>query len=439
MARHLRLRHRKEVNDLIGIRIETVDIPASETKEYLEDVEQCTPNKSEESEEGGDEDSAQEEEDSDLEQVDRGTVLNKPDPSFEEKIKNVCTKRISERSNRRRSVLWNFYEELGSTGRRCKLCSKIMSKNMARHLRLKHPKVYQQMQGSLEKRKKPAYEIPKSYKCWVKKYCSKIDDGKYQCDICDKILSLPIGRFSNMKRHIRSKHPCVYDQEVNDLIGIRIETVDTPDSDTKEYLEDVEEFTNKSEEEGDENSAQEEADSELERVDSGTVLNEADPNFEEKIKYFCTKPVSGKKRASNPMWNFFETIEENHLYMCLGCNKQLSIYPHNIANLKRHIKMKHKKQYEYMMKYLTSRKSCIESEEEAPLSFDKYYFNLESEGQYKCKKCSEVIQSTEEDQSSLFNHIKDNHPDQILAYQEEENAEYNIVILKNDDVTTIGQ
>lgn len=57
--------------------------------------------------------------------------------------------------NRKRSVLWNFYEELGSTGQRCKLCSKILSKNMARHLRLKHPKVFRQMQGSLEKRKKP--------------------------------------------------------------------------------------------------------------------------------------------------------------------------------------------------------------------------------------------------------------------------------------------
>lgn len=82
-------------------------------------------------------------------------------------------------------------------------------------------------------------------------------------------------------------------------------------------------------------------------------------------------------------------------------------------------------------------------EQETPLSFDKYYFDFESEGQYKCKECSIVIRSTEEDQSSLFNHIKDNHPDQILAYQEEENAEYNIVILmnekKNDDVAMIGE
>lgn len=76
--------------------------------------------------------------------------------------------------------------------------------------------------------------------------------------------------------------------------------------------------------------------------------------------------------------------------------------------------------------------------QETPLTFDKYYFDIETEGQYKCKECSEIIQSTEEDQSSLFNHIKDNHPDQILAYQEEENSEYNIVILKNDDVTIVG-
>lgn len=100
-----------------------------------------------------------------------------------------------------------------------------------------------------------------------------------------------------MKRHIRSKHPYVYDQEMNDLIGIRIETVDTPASETKEYLEDVEQFIiDKSGEGGDEDSAQEEADSELEQVDSGSVLNEADPNFEEKIKYFCTKPVSGRSK-----------------------------------------------------------------------------------------------------------------------------------------------
>lgn len=77
--------------------------------------------------------------------------------------------------------------------------------------------------------------------------------------------------------------------------------------------------------------------------------------------------------------------------------------------------------------------------QETPLSFDKYYFDLVTEGQYKCKECSEIIQSTEEDQSILFNHIKDNHPDQILAYQEEENAEYNIVILKNDDGTMVRQ
>ncbi|XP_026330535.1 uncharacterized protein LOC113238025 [Hyposmocoma kahamanoa] len=245
-----------------------------------------------------------------------------------------------------------------------------------------------------------------------------------------------------MKRHIRSKHPCVYDKEMNDVVSTRIENVDIPASETKEYLEDVERVntTNKSEGGGDEDSDQEEAESELKQDGSGTVLNEADPNFEEKIKYLCTKPISGRKRAWNPLWNFFEVIEDNHWYMCLGCHKLISIYPHSVRNLKRHVRTQHKKQYEYMMKYLTSRKTCIEkAEEEAPLSFDKYYFDLESEGQYKCKECSEVIQSTEEDQWSLFNHIKDNHPDQILAYQEEENAEYNIVILKNDDVTTIGQ
>lgn len=99
-----------------------------------------------------------------------------------------------------------------------------------------------------------------------------------------------------MKRHIRSKHPYVYEQEMSDLIDIGIETVDTPASETEEYLEDIEQSVINEPERGDEHSVQEEADSESEQVDSGTVLNEADPNFEEKIKYFCTKPVSGRSK-----------------------------------------------------------------------------------------------------------------------------------------------
>lgn len=100
-----------------------------------------------------------------------------------------------------------------------------------------------------------------------------------------------------MKRHIRNKHPYVYEREMNELTSMGIETVDTTVSETEEYLEDVKQTEiNKSQEIDHEDSAQDEADSESEQVDSGTVLNEADPNFEEKIKYFCTKPVSGRSK-----------------------------------------------------------------------------------------------------------------------------------------------
>lgn len=98
-----------------------------------------------------------------------------------------------------------------------------------------------------------------------------------------------------MKRHIRTKHPYVYEQEMNEFIGI--ETVDTPVSEPEKFLEDVEQsILNKTAEISDEDATQEAEDSELEQVDNGTVLNEADPNFEEKIKYFCTKPVTGRSK-----------------------------------------------------------------------------------------------------------------------------------------------
>lgn len=105
-----------------------------------------------------------------------------------------------------------------------------------------------------------------------------------------------------MKRHIRTKHPYVYEQEMNELGGMGIETVDTAVSENEEYLDEYtkdvkKSLKNKSEQRReDENLNHDEADSESELVESETVFNESDPHFEEKIKYFCTKPVTGKSK-----------------------------------------------------------------------------------------------------------------------------------------------
>lgn len=116
-----------------------------------------------------------------------------------------------------------------------------------------------------------------------------------------------------MKRHIRRRHPYVYDQEIKELVGTRVETVDTPASETKQCSEDEKQnSTNKSIEGSDEESAQKKADSELE-VDSGTVLNEAHPDFEEKVKNLCAKPVAGKSKYETS-FSYHIIVYEN---MCI--------------------------------------------------------------------------------------------------------------------------
>lgn len=58
---------------------------------------------------------------------------------------------ISFAASRKRSYIWNFFDELSSKVSRCKLCYRKMNKNLARHLRLKHPKAYKTRSASVER------------------------------------------------------------------------------------------------------------------------------------------------------------------------------------------------------------------------------------------------------------------------------------------------
>ncbi|KAI5646679.1 FLYWCH zinc finger domain-containing protein [Phthorimaea operculella] len=286
---------------------------------------------------------------------------------------------------------------------------------MARHLRTKHPNAYKKVHPFLDKNpiKGPLRSTSWIKGSWGRKYCSRITGHKYKCNMCDTVLSLSNGMFSNMKRHIKSKHPEVYEQEVGG--GKSDEELSQAEygsiSEAREYVTEFIEELQKTE------YLVDDPDLIVPEPDK-SFLDENDPDFEAKVKYLVTKPVA-RKRARNCMWNFFNVIEENRLYSCLACNRRVYIFPHSFANMKRHMMTRHKHQYSLMRKYM---KIYEENRNPSPVSFEKYYFEQDGDSEYKCKECDTTISSTGEDQLPLFEHIKEAHPNFILAFQEEDVA-----------------
>ncbi|KAJ2947342.1 hypothetical protein O0L34_g17065 [Tuta absoluta] len=310
---------------------------------------------------------------------------------------------------------------------------------MSRHLRTKHPNVYRKAHPFLDKKpiKGPLRSTSWIRGSWGKKYCMKVSGHKYKCNMCDTVLSLSNGMFSNMKRHIKNKHPYVYEQEVGG--GKSDEEYGQAEfgtiSEAGEYVTEFVEHPDTTEPEEDDSA---ELDSD-EILPDTSFLNENDPDFETKIKYLVTKQVV-RKRARNCMWNFFNVVEDNRLYTCLACNRRVAIFPHSIANMKRHIMSRHKYQYSLMKKYMSE---CEDNRNPSPVSFHKYYFEQESDCEFKCKECDTTISCTDEDHLPLFEHIKEAHPNLILAFQEEDEAnidqeddiddEVKIVVVKEVD------
>ncbi|XP_028026102.1 uncharacterized protein LOC114239882 [Bombyx mandarina] len=102
---------------------------------------------------------------------------------------------------------------------RCKFCSVMMKSNQARHLRAKHPKAFKQWKESSKSFGETKYSkvVPSHQSArrgWIKDYLKKISEGKYECKICSTILKMPHGIYANMKRHLKMKHPLIYEEEM---------------------------------------------------------------------------------------------------------------------------------------------------------------------------------------------------------------------------------
>ncbi|KAM3967107.1 uncharacterized protein ACR2FA_011956 [Aphomia sociella] len=132
----------------------------------------------------------------------------------------------------KRSAVWNYFDELPDKSVICKLCKAMMRKNMVRHLKLKHHNYFNEMEatkGASSSVSTKGQDSTSVGKCWTRRYCKRAGDMMFACIICGVVLRMPDGLFSNMKRHIKSKHPDVYKKESDIAKKALLETLMSED------------------------------------------------------------------------------------------------------------------------------------------------------------------------------------------------------------------
>ncbi|CAK1579138.1 unnamed protein product [Parnassius mnemosyne] len=198
---------------------------------------------------------------------------------------------------------------------------------------------------------------------------------------------MPKGLYGNMKRHIRSKHSNIYEMEMQQLHGqsdddgkdvenestteeeeevleeeiLEQEVLEQDEEFLEEHIEGEIEMNSKNDTEGAQSPIPEETayqdvdnlDTDSETNDFGEIghLSISDPNLKNKIKWLSQRVVQGKRKIKTCVWNFFIPVVENQLYTCIFCHRDISIFPQNSSNLKRHLVVKHTEQFNLIKKY----------------------------------------------------------------------------------------
>ncbi|KAJ8923089.1 hypothetical protein NQ315_001641 [Exocentrus adspersus] len=147
-------------------------------------------------------------------------VSNKADPEWTPESASTAGSpvKISNKLNRKKSVLWNYFIPLNQDRASCNTCGRTLcyktSANLRRHMELRHPEVHipRSSEGSyipsastslmvskMENKKKSA--------SW--RFFSRIDDNLACCNICKDTISYK-NSTSNLKRHVVRKHPNIH-------------------------------------------------------------------------------------------------------------------------------------------------------------------------------------------------------------------------------------
>ncbi|CAG4934011.1 unnamed protein product [Parnassius apollo] len=381
----------------------------------------------------------------------------------------------------KRSFYWNFFEKDESKNIVCKICSSKIKRHMVRHFKTRHRALYLKIQPLIqEKTQSNPHTRFTSERCWVKKYCTAIGKNENQCSICQKVLKMPKGQYGNMKRHLRCIHGDIYEKEMQLLHGQSeddgrdVENESTTEEEEEvleqEILEQEEEFLEEHIEgeieanseidvEGAQSPIPEETayqdvdhlDTDSETTDFGEIVNLSinDPNLKNKIKWLSQRVVQGKRKIKTCVWNFFIPVVEHHQYTCIFCHRDISIFPQNSSNLKRHLALKHKEQFNLIKKYAPEYKQGNDGENlsillESPKkkdiitkSFEATYFEDQGSNNFKCRSCDEIVNCQDPESLILFQHIHEKHSDEVISHINDtvaDDEEFSVLLVKKKDM-----
>ncbi|XP_063541213.1 uncharacterized protein LOC134750046 isoform X2 [Cydia strobilella] len=205
---------------------------------------------------------------------------------------------------------------------------------------------------------------------WVWKYFDKLSTIIFRCNICNVVLSIKGCNTNNMNRHVRTRHPDVYQVEVRGKgeadSFLDLQEVETP------YAVKTEEITDKD-------------------YDDGSVV----------------ETLSGDKKAPRSwVWSYFKKLSGTQA-QCKLCNRNISHGGNATGNMNRHIKMIHKEVYTKVADENSWVWKVFESDE------DEFYSCKIC--QFKCTKYANIDKSVH----CILKHLKADHGvvsgDQIIT------------------------
>ncbi|XP_063367503.1 uncharacterized protein LOC134655922 [Cydia amplana] len=271
---------------------------------------------------------------------------------------------------------------------------------------------------------------------WVWKYFDKLSTIIFRCNICNVVLSIKGCNTNNMNRHVRTRHPNVYQVEVGgkgeaDSI-LDLQEVETP------YAVKTEEITDK---DYDDRSVVESPDKKAHRSWvwsyfkklSGTQAQcklcnrnishggNATGNMNRHIK-MIHKEVYTKKAHRSWVWSYFKKLSGTQV-QCKLCNRNISHGGNATGNMNRHIKMIHKEVYTKVAGGLAK----------AHRSWVWSYFKKLSGTQVQCKLCNRNISHGGNATGNMNRHIKMIHKEVYTKVADENSWVWKVFESDEDD------
>lgn len=243
--------------------------------------------------------------------------------------------------------LRKLYNRIDTDLHKCKFCGKEIkiSKstlwNLRKHISSKHPSSYAELmkyfdRNSSDNTKRTTKEMqnmPKPRPGWIRKYCERVKQGLYRCNLCTREIRMSDELYGNMKRHVKNLHPRAYQEELrlnkdgdenivhNEVVEYVVEYV------ASNNLEKIKSTNNDFADEGsrdediDKTACLEEAES-LQKLQTNPEATQSsddepllskkeknsvekvvielislkDPDLESKIKSLCEKPIPGRRK-----------------------------------------------------------------------------------------------------------------------------------------------